>query len=66
VATTSSADLSELSQMVYANSITLTPGTLSLDVGEEHIEVHSLDPAGIKDLHSGAMLRRVRRLGVPR
>jgi multicomponent Na+:H+ antiporter subunit E len=65
VAATSSVDLPELLQVVYANSITLTPGTLSLDVGEEYIEVHSLDPAGVKDLHDGAMLRRVRRLGVP-
>jgi multicomponent Na+:H+ antiporter subunit E len=60
VAVTSSAGLSELSQVVYANSITLTPGTLSLDLDEDRIEVHSLVPAGIDELHAGAMLRRVR------
>jgi multicomponent Na+:H+ antiporter subunit E len=66
VAATSSAGLSELSQVVYANSITLTPGTLSLDLDEDRIEVHSLAPAGVKDLDAGAMLRRVRRLEGPR
>lgn len=66
VATTSSGGLPELSQVLYANSITLTPGTLSLDVGEDHIEVHSLDPAGVKALHAGAMLRRVQRIGTLR
>jgi multicomponent Na+:H+ antiporter subunit E len=59
VAATSSAELSELSQVIYANSITLTPGTLSLDLGEDHVEVHSLEPAGVKKLHAGAMRRRV-------
>jgi multicomponent Na+:H+ antiporter subunit E len=66
VADTSSAGLSELSQVIYANSITLTPGTLSLDLDEDQIEVHSLDPVGVKDLHAGAMLRRVRRLEAQR
>jgi multicomponent Na+:H+ antiporter subunit E len=62
VTTTASSGLSELSQVVYANSITLTPGTLSLEVGEDHIEVHALTRADVKQLHAGAMLRRVRRL----
>ena len=52
--------LQELSQVVYANSITLTPGTLSLDVEENHIEVHSLERSGVDELREGVMLRRVR------
>jgi multicomponent Na+:H+ antiporter subunit E len=63
VATTTSTGLPELAQVVYANSITLTPGTLSLEVGDDRIEVHSLYPAGVEALHAGEMLRRVRRLG---
>jgi multicomponent Na+:H+ antiporter subunit E len=55
-------DLPELSQVIYANSITLTPGTLSLRVDDEGIEVHSLDPAGIGQLRGGGMLARVRKL----
>jgi multicomponent Na+:H+ antiporter subunit E len=62
VAATLSPDVRELSQVVYANSITLTPGTLSLDVDDDQIEVHSLEPADIDELRTGAMLRRVRRL----
>ena len=63
---TSMAGLSELAQVVYANSITLTPGTLSLDVGDDRIEVHSLNPVGVEQLHAGAMLRQVRRLEAQR
>lgn len=59
---TPSPDLSELSQVVYANSITFTPGTLSFDVDDDCINVHSLDPEGIEELRAGKMLRRVRRL----
>lgn len=59
---TPTRDLPELSQVVYANSITLTPGTLSLAVDDEGIEVHSLQPSGISELRAGGMLARVRRL----
>lgn len=62
VAKTPSPGLSEVGQVVYANSITFTPGTLSFDVDDDCINVHSLDEAGIEDLRDGAMLRRVRRL----
>lgn len=62
VGLTSASGLSPLSQVVYANSITLTPGTLSMSVGEEGIEVHSLRASAISDLQAGAMLDRVRRL----
>jgi multicomponent Na+:H+ antiporter subunit E len=63
VAPTPARDLPELAQVVYANAITLTPGTLSLDIDDNHIEVHSLEPAGVEELREGAMLRRVRQLG---
>ncbi|MBC9726330.1 Na+/H+ antiporter subunit E [Streptomyces sp. TRM68367] len=58
---TPAADLPERSQVVYANSITLTPGTLSLDIRDDSIEVHSLRGADIDALGEGAMLSRVRR-----
>jgi len=54
--------LPELSQVIYANSITLTPGTLSLQVDDDGIEVHSLDPAGLRELRAGGMRDRVRKL----
>jgi multicomponent Na+:H+ antiporter subunit E len=62
VETTPARDLAEVPQVVYANSITLTPGTLSLALGDGHIEVHSLDAAGVATLDEGKMLRQVQRL----
>lgn len=62
VAAVSTAELSELSQVVYANSITFTPGTLALELTDDHIEVHSLERAGAVQLQGGAMHDRVRAL----
>lgn len=45
--------------VILANSITLTPGTLSLDVHKGIIKVHALTEAGADDLMSGEMDRRV-------
>lgn len=64
VGVTSVHDLPELAQVIYANSITLTPGTLSLSVDDEGIEVHSLQESGITELQAGEMARRVRQLEV--
>ena len=49
----------ELGQTVYANSITLTPGTVSLDVRGGQILVHALTDATAEDLRTGRMDRRV-------
>ena len=43
----------------YANSITLTPGTISLEVSDDEIEVHALSVDAAEDLQSGEMGRRV-------
>ena len=43
----------------YANSITLTPGTISLEVSDAEIEVHALSVDAAEDLQSGEMGRRV-------
>jgi multicomponent Na+:H+ antiporter subunit E len=61
VGSTPAQDLPELSQVTYANAITLTPGTLSLDISDKLIRVHSLDPASVDELRKGAMLSRVPR-----
>jgi len=49
-------------QVILANSITLTPGTLALDLHEGVIKVHALTEAGARDLLSGEMDRRVAQL----
>ncbi len=46
-------------QAILANSITLTPGTLALDVHEGEITVHALTKAGADELMKGEMDRRV-------
>ena len=52
----------ELGQVTYANSITLTPGTVSIAVGENMIDVHSLSKAAAEDLKQGVMHDKVCRL----
>ena len=50
----------------YANSITLTPGTLTVAVEEAGLMVHGLVLDSVRDLQSGRMDRRVRRFEGPR
>jgi multicomponent Na+:H+ antiporter subunit E len=47
--------------VTYANSITLTPGTISVDVGPGAILVHALTGQGAASLLAGDMDRRVTR-----
>lgn len=49
-------------QVILANSITLTPGTLALDLHKGVIKVHTLTEAGARDLMTGEMDRRVAQL----
>lgn len=51
-----------LGQVIYANSITLTPGTVSVDVEEGAITVHALTSEAASELLAGEMDRRVTRL----
>jgi len=46
-------------RVLYANSITLTPGTLSLELTNSDIEVHALSLQATKELQSGDMGKRV-------
>jgi multicomponent Na+:H+ antiporter subunit E len=55
----------DLGRVTYANSITLTPGTLTLDASDDQLTVHALSADGIADLEQGEMDRRVRRLEGP-
>jgi multicomponent Na+:H+ antiporter subunit E len=45
----------------YANSITLTPGTITVGVNGNELVVHALVVEGAVDLEGGAMDRRVSR-----
>ena len=52
----------EIGQVVYANSITLTPGTITLDVRNNEMLVHALTEDTAAGLMTGDMDRRVSRL----
>jgi multicomponent Na+:H+ antiporter subunit E len=49
----------DIGRVIYANSINLTPGTLSVVVEDDYILVHSLSGDGMAELKSGEMSRRV-------
>jgi multicomponent Na+:H+ antiporter subunit E len=53
---------SDVALVTFANSITLTPGTVSLSVFPGRIHVHALSRGGIDSLLTGEMDRRVRRM----
>lgn len=52
----------DLGQMIYANSITLTPGTVSMDLDHGTIHVHALTAVTAAGVRSGEMDRRCREL----
>jgi multicomponent Na+:H+ antiporter subunit E len=49
----------ELGRVIYANSITLTPGTLTLALNGARLSVHALTDEAANDLKAGEMDRRV-------
>ena len=49
----------DLCRVLYANSITLTPGTVTLDVQGDIFEVHALTRGGAAGVEQGEMDRRV-------
>ena len=54
-----SSQKSDIGRVIYANSITLTPGTVTCDADEEEFVVHALTKAAADDVISGGMDRRV-------
>lgn len=60
--TVDARDLPLVSQATLANSITLTPGTLSVDIDQGRIEVHCLAREFADQTVDGEMLKRAKRL----
>jgi len=54
-----STQSSNLAKVIYANSITLTPGTISIDLDQSDIEVHSLSKIGVEGLKTGVMDKKI-------
>lgn len=59
VVTIKASSENPVDQATLANSITLTPGTLAVDVHNGEITVHALTEAGADELMKGEMDRRV-------
>lgn len=56
------SEASDLGLVIYANSITLTPGTISIDITDQEITVHALTRDFGKDLVADKMDRRIAKL----
>lgn len=52
----------EMPQVILGNSITLSPGTVTIDIDGSQILVHCINDATAEDLKSGELQRRVDRL----
>jgi len=52
----------DIGKVIYANSITLTPGTVTVSLQGDQFLVHALLRESIEDLEAGEMDRRVTRL----
>ena len=52
----------DVGRVIYANSITLTPGTVSVETEGDEITVHALTRGAAEGVESGEMDRRVSRL----
>ena len=52
----------EFGRVLFANSITLTPGTVSVHLDEQEVEVHALTRGTAASLADGEMGRRVAEL----
>lgn len=52
----------DMGRVIYANSITLTPGTVTIDLYDDHVRVHALSSEALDALAEGEMSRRVEAL----
>lgn len=50
---------SAVGKVTYANSVTLTPGTVTLLLEKDHLEVHALLESSAASLESGDMERKI-------
>ncbi|NVJ60977.1 MAG: Na+/H+ antiporter subunit E [Gammaproteobacteria bacterium] len=52
----------DMGRVIFANSINLTPGTLSVELNNEQVLVHSLTYEAMQELVEGEMGRRVSKI----
>jgi len=61
VASVDAQGMKEVEKVNYANSITLTPGTLTLNVDDDSLLVHTVREDMLESLHSGEMANRIKK-----
>ena len=61
-ATITASQKTDIGKVIYANSITLTPGTVTVNIDGDQFLVHALLRESIKDLEAGEMDKRVTQL----
>jgi multicomponent Na+:H+ antiporter subunit E len=49
----------ELGNAILGNSITLTPGTVTLEIGDGEVEVHAINRESAEDIENGVFDQRV-------
>lgn len=52
----------DLGVVIYANSITITPGTVTIANQDNDLLVHALDVSFMEDLKTGQMEQRVKKI----
>ena len=62
LATLKASQITDMGRVIYATSITLTPGTVAVDLAGDQIVVHALLRENIEALAAGEMDRRVKLL----
>jgi len=62
LSTIKASQKTDMGKVIYANSITLTPGTVAIGLVGDQITVHALLRENIEALQAGEMDRRVSRL----
>ena len=60
LATLKASQITDMGRVIYATSITLTPGTVAVDLAGDQIVVHALLRENIEALAAGEMDRRVK------
>ncbi|MCC2604940.1 Na+/H+ antiporter subunit E [Planctobacterium marinum] len=56
------SQMSDMEKAIYANAISVTPGTISIDLQQDSITVHALTDSAFSNILSGEKGQKVRQL----
>ncbi len=49
----------KIAKVIFGNSITLTPGTITVDILDNYLVIHALDNKSAEDIVNGEMEKRI-------